>query len=149
MESIAWSWRDQLGRRWKADDTKAVFGSRKIFSGKYFQVFDYIMKIILENIFMCLVTFWKCYFPPPPTQNPPPRKPPKHHHPHHHNNNKNQNHTKIKIAQRERSVRGFLAKSKALSRWRSRRLVGRRLWVEDRWVEGFGSGLKVLGSWVI
>ena len=30
------------------------------------------MKIFLENIFMCLVTFWKCYFPPLPTQNPPP-----------------------------------------------------------------------------
>ena len=30
------------------------------------------MKIFLENIFMCLVTFWKSYFPPPPTQNPPP-----------------------------------------------------------------------------
>ena len=50
--------------------TKAVFGSRKIFSrkylfsgnaifrkGKYFQVFGCIMKIALENIFMCLVTF--------------------------------------------------------------------------------------------
>ena len=31
------------------------------------------MKIVLENIFMYLVTFWKCYFPPPPTQNPPPQ----------------------------------------------------------------------------
>ena len=30
------------------------------------------MKIFLENNFMCLVTFWKCYFPPPPPQNPPP-----------------------------------------------------------------------------
>ena len=30
------------------------------------------MKFFLENIFMCLVTFWKSYFPPPPTQNPPP-----------------------------------------------------------------------------
>ena len=45
----------------------AIFGK-----GKYFQVFVCIMKIILENIFMCLVTFWKCYFPPPPIQNPPP-----------------------------------------------------------------------------
>ena len=78
---------------------------------------------------MCLVTFWKCYFPPPPTQNPPPQKPPKHHHPHHHDNKKNQIHTKIKIAQRERSVRGFPAKSKALSRRRSRRFVGQRLCV--------------------
>ena len=30
------------------------------------------MKIFLENIFMCLITFWKSYFPPPSTQNPPP-----------------------------------------------------------------------------
>ena len=30
------------------------------------------MKIFLENNFICLVTFWKCYFPPPPPQNPPP-----------------------------------------------------------------------------
>ena len=30
------------------------------------------MKIFLKNNFMCLVTFWKCYFPPPPPQNPPP-----------------------------------------------------------------------------
>ena len=39
--------------------TKAVFGSCKnIFEkGKYFQVFGCIMKIVLENIFMCLVTF--------------------------------------------------------------------------------------------
>ena len=51
-------------------ESKAVFGSRKIFSGnaifgkgKYFQVFGCIMKIVVENIFMCLVLFWKCYFP--------------------------------------------------------------------------------------
>ena len=42
---------------------------------------------------------------------------------HHHNKKKNQNHTEIKIAHRERSVRGFPAKSKALGR----RSVGRRL----------------------
>ena len=35
-----------------------IFGKRK-----YFQVFGCIMKIILENIFKCLVAFWKCYFP--------------------------------------------------------------------------------------
>ena len=35
-------------------------------------MFGCIMKIFLENNFMCLVTFWKCYFPPPPLQNPPP-----------------------------------------------------------------------------
>ena len=47
-----------------------MFGSCKIFSGKYlfsgnaifekgkyFQVFGCIIKIVLENIFMCLVTF--------------------------------------------------------------------------------------------
>ena len=26
-------------------------------------MFGYIMKIVVENIFMCLVLFWKCYFP--------------------------------------------------------------------------------------
>ena len=38
--------------------SKAAFGSCKIFfrKGKYFQVFGCIMKIFLENIFMCLVT---------------------------------------------------------------------------------------------
>ena len=47
-----------------------MFGSCKIFSrnaifgkGKYFQVFGCIMKIVVENIFMCLVLLWKCYFP--------------------------------------------------------------------------------------
>ena len=47
-----------------------MFGSCKIFSrnaifgkGKYFQVFFCIMKIFVENIFMYLVLFWKCYFP--------------------------------------------------------------------------------------
>ena len=47
-----------------------MFGSIKIFfrkylffenaiygKGKFFQVFGCIMKIVLENIFMCLVTF--------------------------------------------------------------------------------------------
>ena len=45
-------------------ESKAMFGSRKIFSenaifgkGKYFQVFGCIMKIVVENIFMCLVLF--------------------------------------------------------------------------------------------
>ena len=58
--------------------TKVVFGSCKIFSGnaifgkgKYFQVFGCIMKIVLENIFICLVTFWKCYFSTTTHQNPP------------------------------------------------------------------------------
>ena len=50
--------------------TMAVFGTCKIFSGKYvfsgnaifrkgkyFQVFGCIMKIFLENIFMCLGVF--------------------------------------------------------------------------------------------
>ena len=55
--------------------------------------------------------------------------------------------TKIKITQRERSVRGFPAKLKALGRRRSQRLVGRRLWVEDWWVKGSGSGSKALDSW--
>ena len=38
---------------------------KMLFSGKenIFQVFGCIMKIVVENIFMCLVLFWKCYFP--------------------------------------------------------------------------------------
>ena len=47
-----------------------IFSKCKIFSGvKYFQErkifssFGCIMKIVLENVFMCLVAFWKCYFP--------------------------------------------------------------------------------------
>ena len=43
---------------------KYLFSRNAIFGkGKYFQVFDCIMKIVVENIFMCLVLFWKCYFP--------------------------------------------------------------------------------------
>ena len=39
-------------------------GKENIFKKrKYFQVFCCIMKIVVENIFMCLVLFWKCYFP--------------------------------------------------------------------------------------
>ena len=71
------------------------------------------MKIVVENIFMCLVLFWKCYFPTnfshgnsthdsklrqskaTTTKTPPP---------HNHNDNKNQNHIEIKITPRERSV---------------------------------------------
>ena len=35
-----------------------IFSKNDIFGkGKYFQVFGCIMKIVLENIFMCLVTF--------------------------------------------------------------------------------------------
>ena len=33
------------------------FGNAIYGKGKYFQVFGCIMKIVLENIFMCLVTF--------------------------------------------------------------------------------------------
>ena len=40
-----------------------IFSGENIFEkGKYFQVFGCIMKIVLENVFMCLVAFWKCYF---------------------------------------------------------------------------------------
>ena len=112
------------------------------------------MKIVLENIFMCLVTFWKCYFPPPPTQNPPPHnkkttKTPPPTPPQQQQKKKirdqrekvkNQNHTKTQIGswvdqnhtknqnhkERERSVRGFVA---------------RRLWVADE-VESSGSWVR-------
>ena len=72
-------------RSHKLEKTLVVFGSCKIFfrkyiffgnvifwKEKYFQVSWCVMKIFLENIFMCLGVFWKCYFPPPPTRNPPP-----------------------------------------------------------------------------
>ena len=41
-----------------------IFSSENIFrKRKYFLVFGCILKIILENNFLCLVIFWKCYFP--------------------------------------------------------------------------------------
>ena len=50
--------------------TCKIFSECKIFSGenifgkgKYVQVFGCIMKIVSENVFRCLVAFWKCYFP--------------------------------------------------------------------------------------
>ena len=62
--------REKCLESWKMKKMKAVFGSCKIFSGKYvfsgnaifrkgkyFQVFGCIMKIFLENIFMCLGVF--------------------------------------------------------------------------------------------
>ena len=64
LSSFIWIWLDLAVFLFSLN---YIFGKRK-----YFQVFCCIMKIVLENIFMCLVTFWKCYFPPPPTQNPPP-----------------------------------------------------------------------------
>ena len=43
--------------------TCKIFSSENIFGkGKYFQVFGCIMKFFLENVFRCLVAFWKCYF---------------------------------------------------------------------------------------
>ena len=40
-----------------------IFSPKNIFEkGKYFLVFCCILKIVLENIFKCLVTFWKCKF---------------------------------------------------------------------------------------
>ena len=41
-----------------------IFSDESIFGkGKNFLVFGCILKIILENNFQCLVTFWKYYFP--------------------------------------------------------------------------------------
>ena len=173
-----------------------IFFENAIFEkGKYFQMFGCIMKIVVENIFMCLVIFWKCYFPPSPTQNRPPhnrkttKTPPQQQQKS--KSHRNQNHTQREIGSwisgevegsrlpegsrskiggskalalgRRLWVRGViwalgsLAKSKigswvhgfmagTLGRRRSWRLVGRRLWVEDRWVEGSGSRSKALGS---
>ena len=102
-----------------------IFSECKIFSGenifekgKYFLVFGSILKIMLENNFQCLVTFWKCYFPinfshflsfqtnfisqnPPPPTHQHPQKPPKRHHPHHHNNNNQKKKKKSKIKERK------------------------------------------------
>ena len=110
-----------------------MFDSRKIFSknaifgkGKYFQVFCCIMKIVLENIFICLVTFWKCYFPPPhnrkTTKTPPPTPPQQ--------QQKSKSHRKN---HREREIGSWVSDK-----------------VEGSWVEGSGSkisGSKALGSW--
>ena len=53
--------------------------------------------------------------------------------------------TKIKITQKSKSQR---ERDRFVGFRRSRRLwVARRHWVEDRWVEGSGSGSKALGSW--
>ena len=69
-----------------------IFSGESIFGkGKNFLVFGCILKIILENNFQCLVTFWKYYFPTKfshflnfqtnfISQNPPP-PPPTHQHP--------------------------------------------------------------------
>ena len=151
-----------------------IFSKNDIFGkGKYFQVFGCIMKIVLENIFMHLVTFWKCNFPPLPTQNLPPhnrkttKTPPPTPPPQQQKNQKSKreskkskshknidrfvgrskSHKKSK-SQRERDRfvgswregSGSPAKSKArgvegsrskIGSW-VRRLMGRRLWVEDR-----------------
>ena len=113
-----------------------------------FKCFGCIMKIVLENIFMCLVTFWNCYFPPPPTQNPP-HTPPQ------------QQQQKLEIKERKkkskshRNVDRFVGQSKAHKKSKSHRersvrgFVARRLWVagevEGSWVES--SGLNI-GLWV-
>ena len=130
-------------------------------SRKYFQVFCCIMKIVLENIFMYLVTFWKCYFPPPPTQNPPPQNrittktpPPTPQQ----QQQKNQRSKARGFVCRSKSHRKSHRKSKSHKErdrfmgswlWVEDRFVARRLWVagevEGLWVEGSGSKI---GSWV-
>ena len=127
------------------------FRERKIFSSvwlhyencsrKYFHVFSNILKNAIFHHHLHK------------THHHTTRKPPKHHHPHHHNNKKkkirdqrlmglwvDQNHIEKEIgswvrgsgskAKGRRLVRG----AKALGRRRSRRLMGRRLWVEDRFM---------------
>ena len=132
------------------------------------------MKIVLKNIFMCLVIFWKCFFPPPSTQNPsphnrkttktPPPTPPQQQQKNQRSkkeSKKSKSHRNVDrfVGQsksyrkskweREREIGSWVRGAKALGcRW-SRRLVSRRLWVEDRfvarrlWVAG-----EVEGSWV-
>ena len=138
----------------------AIFGK-----GKYFQVFGCIMKIVIENIFMCLVTFWKYYFPPPPTQNPPPhnrkttKTPPQ-------QQQKNQrSERESKKSKSHRNVDWFVGRSKSHKNSKSHREREIGSWREgsrspakskalsrrsvhgfvDRWVEGSKSKI---GSWV-
>ena len=87
-----------------------IFSGESIFGkGKNFLVFGCILKIILENNFQCLVTFWKYYFPTKfshflnfqtnfISQNPPP-PPPTHQHPQkiHHYPHKTHHHTTQKL----------------------------------------------------
>ena len=99
-----------------------------LFSGKenIFKCFGCIMKIVLENIFMCLVTFWKCYFPPPPT---PPQQ------------QKKQLETKErkKKSKSHRNVDRFVGRSKAHKKSKSQR---ERDQFVGSWREGSGSPAK-------
>ena len=115
--AISWAWPNNLvcAFRLHLFQCKVFFGC-KIFlgenifgKGKYFLVFGCILKIILENNFQCLVTFWKYYFPTKfshflnfqtnfISQNPPP-PPPTHQHPQkiHHYPHKTHHHTTQKL----------------------------------------------------
>ena len=102
---------------------------------------------------MCLVTFWKCYFPPPPTQNPPPLAP--------HNRKttktppptppqqqqKNQRSKReSKKSKSHRNVDRFVGRSKSHKKSKSHRERDRFV---GSWREGFGSPVKskALGRW--
>ena len=109
------------------------------------------MKIVLENIFMYLVTFWKCYFPPPPTQNPPShyrkttKTPPQ-------QQQKNQRlKRESKKSKSHRNVDRFVGRSKSHKKSKSQRERERDRFVSS-WRESSGSlakskarGSKVLG----
>ena len=125
----------------------------KIFSGKkYFQVFGCIMKIVLENIFMYLVTFWKCYFPPSPNRKTTKTLPPT---PPQQQQQNQRSKRESKKSKSHRNVDRFVGRSKSHKKSKSHRersvrgFVVRRLWVtgevEGSWVEGSGSKIS---SWV-
>ena len=94
------------------------------------------MKIFLENIFMCLVTFWKCYFPPPPTQNPPP---------HNRKTTKTPPPTPPQQQQKNQRSKREIKKSKSQTNFitkisnKNENEIGNDLWV---------CGVTILGSWV-
>ena len=95
---------------------------------------------------MCLVTFWKCYFPPSPTQNPPPHNrkttktppptPPQ-------QQQKNQRSKReSKKSKSHRNVDRFVGRSKSHKKSKSHREREIGSWVHG-WVAG-----EVEGSWV-
>ena len=111
------------------------------------------MKIVLENIFKCLVTFWKCYFPPPSTQNRPPHNrkitkippptPPQQQQKSksHKNQNRTQREISLWVSGEVEGSGSKIGGSKALA-------LGRRLWVRGViWALGLPVKSKI-GSWV-
>ena len=121
------------------------------------------MKIVLKNIFICLVTFWKCYFSTTTHTKPTTTQQENHQNTTTHTTTTTKKKKskikgswvrgsikitqKIKITQRERLVRGFVALGRR-RRVKDRFVVWRLLVVsevEGSWVEGSGSKI---GLWV-